>query len=602
MAENKFLNSRLCLKYDSYENWANADTTLLAGEIAIAYLTTAEAVSPEASDTQHPVLVKVGPGKFNDLPWMSALAADVYDWAKKENPDWNDFPALPLEIEDTESGSFITDFVYANNKITIKRGNVQWSSITGTSPINDGVLTLKASNGLTATQVTFSANDDDNVTFEVKHGSKPTTGSAHASTAGSGRTYVTKVDVDSYGHIAKVYTATETDQDLSNYKTKQNVVSDPSANGNATSFIASISQNANGEITATKKSIDLSGYALKSEISSAMVFKGTLGTGGTATSLPTAAAGVEGDTYKVITAGTYANIAAKVGDMFVCCKPSGATAYSWILIPSGDEPSGTVTNVATGDGLTGGPITSSGTISHAVPSGASAGSTSPNAAQTPGYGATFNIPVITTDKFGHVTAKSTTTVKMPDAQDLSNYKTKQTVVEDKITDAAHVLGSLTQNANGEIFYSVKKLTAADIGAQPVGSYKTVQTAVSSPSASGKATAFIDTISQDTNGKITVTKKNVDLPTVNNATITINPKNGLELTDSSDGKFTINQSTNETVNIGVANKGISTAKLADAAVGAAQTKAYQAVPPKTADEVTSEEIWVFYCGTAFTLVD
>lgn len=41
-----------------------------------------------------------------------------------------------------------------------------------------------------------------------------------------------------------------------------------------------------------------------------------------------------------------------------------------------------------------------------------------------------------------------------------------------------------------------------------GSYKVLQTAVSSPGTSGNASAFIDTISQDTNGKITVTKKNV----------------------------------------------------------------------------------------------
>ena len=44
-----------------------------------------------------------------------------------------------------------------------------------------------------------------------------------------------------------------------------------------------------------------------------------------------------------------------------------------------------------------------------------------------------------------------------------------------------------------------------------GSYKTKQTAVSSPSTSGSTTAFIDTISQDANGKITVTKKNVQFP-------------------------------------------------------------------------------------------
>lgn len=43
----------------------------------------------------------------------------------------------------------------------------------------------------------------------------------------------------------------------------------------------------------------------------------------------------------------------------------------------------------------------------------------------------------------------------------------------------------------------------------VDSLKGVQSPVSSPAASGNATAFIDGISQDAEGKITVTKKNVN---------------------------------------------------------------------------------------------
>ena len=70
-----------------------------------------------------------------------------------------------------------------------------------------------------------------------------------------------------------------------------------------------------------------------------MIFKGSLGTGGTITTLPTAAASNEGYTYKVITAGTYAGQAAKVGDTFI------SDGSAWILIPSGDEPSGTVTSI-----------------------------------------------------------------------------------------------------------------------------------------------------------------------------------------------------------------------------------------------------------------
>lgn len=49
-----------------------------------------------------------------------------------------------------------------------------------------------------------------------------------------------------------------------------------------------------------------------------------------------------------------------------------------------------------------------------------------------------------------------------------------------------------------------------------GSYKLKQTAVSSPAASGNATAFIDTISQDANGRIAVTKKTI--PTANTSTL------------------------------------------------------------------------------------
>lgn len=110
--------------------------------------------------------------------------------------------------------------------------------------------------------------------------------------------------------------------------------------------------------TTTTYTLDLSDFASLSEISTAMVFKGSLGTNGTITSLPTASTSTIGDTYKVITAGTYASITARVGDVFICNNDP-----AWVLIPSGDEPSGTVTNIATGTGLTGGPITSTGTIS-----------------------------------------------------------------------------------------------------------------------------------------------------------------------------------------------------------------------------------------------
>ena len=94
-----------------------------------------------------------------------------------------------------------------------------------------------------------------------------------------------------------------------------------------------------------------------SDLPKPMIFKGSLGTGGTISSLPSASIQTIGHTYKVITDGYYEGIQAKIGDMFICNDTP-----EWTLIPSGDDAGGTVTNIATGAGLSGGPITTSGTI------------------------------------------------------------------------------------------------------------------------------------------------------------------------------------------------------------------------------------------------
>ena len=52
--------------------------------------------------------------------------------------------------------------------------------------------------------------------------------------------------------------------------------------------------------------------------------------------------------------------------------------------------------------------------------------------------------------------------------------------------------------------------------QAAGDYKTTQTAVNDPSADGNSAAFIDSISQNANGEITVTKKNVQAASASQA--------------------------------------------------------------------------------------
>ena len=90
----KNLNTRIALKYDSYENWTEHNPILLKGEIAIAELPVSEnkpGVGVPNADGSTPaiqnapnILIKVGDGTnhYNDLKFVSALAADVYSWAK----------------------------------------------------------------------------------------------------------------------------------------------------------------------------------------------------------------------------------------------------------------------------------------------------------------------------------------------------------------------------------------------------------------------------------------------------------------------------------------------------------------------------------------
>lgn len=72
-------------------------------------------------------------------------------------------------------------------------------------------------------------------------------------------------------------------------------------------------------------------YTAVENLPQPMIFKGTLGTGGTITTLPSASSSNEGYTYKVITAGTYQSVVCKVGDVVI------SNGSAWTLIPAGDD-------------------------------------------------------------------------------------------------------------------------------------------------------------------------------------------------------------------------------------------------------------------------
>ena len=77
---NKVFQTRIQLKYDTYENWIAANPILKKGEMAIATVD-----SGVQSMTNLPnIVLKVGDGTshYNELKFVSALAADVHGWAK----------------------------------------------------------------------------------------------------------------------------------------------------------------------------------------------------------------------------------------------------------------------------------------------------------------------------------------------------------------------------------------------------------------------------------------------------------------------------------------------------------------------------------------
>lgn len=86
MAE-KLINTRIALRIDTLANWSKTDVegkgaklVLKRGEIGLCEIPSGNA----AAQTAPTVLFKVGDGTttFGELKWASALAADVYSWAK----------------------------------------------------------------------------------------------------------------------------------------------------------------------------------------------------------------------------------------------------------------------------------------------------------------------------------------------------------------------------------------------------------------------------------------------------------------------------------------------------------------------------------------
>ena len=117
-----------------------------------------------------------------------------------------------------------------------------------------------------------------------------------------------------------------------------------------------------GEITVSDAYATQTYVDDKIKAADAMVYKGTVGTGGTVTTLPTSGV-VIGDTYKAISQITVGSNTANIGDLIIAQSVTGTEiqTITWDIVPSGND----ITQVTAGTGLSGGGSSGSVTINHA---------------------------------------------------------------------------------------------------------------------------------------------------------------------------------------------------------------------------------------------
>lgn len=125
------LETRIQLRYGTYSQWMNSNTILMLGEAAICSFPedrTIDSLSNSTPSHTPPAIgIKIGDGHsyFYELPWVQAIAADVYNWAKTSTkPQYS-------AAEITGLQSFIEENFHISGDITIAPRIYQIAQGTG---------------------------------------------------------------------------------------------------------------------------------------------------------------------------------------------------------------------------------------------------------------------------------------------------------------------------------------------------------------------------------------------------------------------------------------------------------------------------------------
>ena len=191
MANNTTFNTRIQLKYDLYSNWTTNNPVLLAGEIAVATIPSNVVEGVEQNSSQKvnsvalpQVLIKVGDGTshYNTLPFASALAADVYPWAKEDQTAFeNRVKTLVAGLHYTKAEVYNKSEIDAFLAQYYKKTEID--TITGT--LTDLATTDK-------TNLVAAINEVKNAADNVNTNSAVTVEKAATATEGSQATYIVK--------------------------------------------------------------------------------------------------------------------------------------------------------------------------------------------------------------------------------------------------------------------------------------------------------------------------------------------------------------------------------------------------------------------------
>lgn len=359
----KSIITRIKNKVDSLSAWQSYTGTLLNGEIAIVRVPTGEEYTNPVTGKTEPVvelLMKVGDGStaFASLPWLSAKASDVYNWAKLEaatdipvtinntsstigayltkvntnasNISSNTAKINTLNGSDSTAGSvakaikdaigaldysssttdsstskiaFVTAVTQADGKIAVKKRNIIEADLPDISASKIKVDTdTKLNAKLTSMDASIAANTaklaghtDDEINTLITNKINTLDGGTDSGSAGSGK-YVSKV-AQTNGKVATTYTSFPT------ASTSAAGITKLGATGGAATYESIFGSDGTGGINAQVNTNKSDIASLKNAVAGGVHFIGTV------TAKPTAAS--------VTVNGASTSITASAGDVVI---------------------------------------------------------------------------------------------------------------------------------------------------------------------------------------------------------------------------------------------------------------------------------------------